>query len=446
MKKISALLLFVGCLLGSSIGGVRVTACTPWPAEDDFEIDKFQNWHQWRGPLADGSAPKANPPVHWDNHTNIKWKTEIPGEGTSTPIVWRNRVFVLSAISTGRQAENPPVKDERSLTVPPTHYFQFTVWCVDLNSGDIIWKQVAVEAVPHEGHHPTHTYGAGSPMTDGKQLIVSFGSFGIFSYSLDGNLQWSRDLGDMRTRRGWGEATSPVIVDDRVVVNWDQEDDSHIFVLDAKSGETVWQADRDEPTTWATPLVVRRDGQQAQVITNGTNKIRSYDLATGNLNWQQAGTTLNAIPCPVLFKDHVICMAGYQGNRAVSLTLDSDGTAVNWELNRDTPYVPSPLLSGHRLYFTKSNMAVLNCVDAQSGKKIFGPTRLEGLENMYASPIAADGRIYISSREGATIVLREGDDFEVLATNRLDDTIDASPVAVGSKLLLRGRNHLYCIE
>lgn len=403
-------------------------------------------WHQWRGPQATGEAPGATPPVNWDEATNLAWKVPVVGEGISTPIVWQDKIFLLTAVPTDRVSGNPPTADPRAMTKPPENIFQFKIVCLDLNDGSTLWEDTCTELTPHEGRHKTSTYAAASPMTDGRRLIVSFGSFGIFSYTLDGKQEWSIDLGDMHTRRGWGEATSPVLVDDLVIMNWDNEDDSCIYALDAATGEIEWKVARDEPTTWATPLIIQRDGSK-QVVTNGTNSIVGYDLQSGKKLWTTAGTTLNAIPCPVEFGETVICMAGYRGNRAVSITIGSGGSPKqNWELKKGTPYVPSPLLSENRLYFTQSNNAILHCVDAGTGEYFYGPQRLDSLENLYGSPVAANGLVYLTDRDGTTIVFRDSEQFEVVATNQLDDQFDASPVPVGTRLLLRGRKSLYCIE
>ncbi len=403
-------------------------------------------WHQWRGPRATGVAPCARPPVTWSESANVAWKVPVAGEGISTPVVWQDRVFLLTAVPTDRVSDHPPAADPRAMTRPPENIFQFRVMCLDLNTGQTIWEDVCTELVPHEGRHQTSAYAAASPMTDGQRLIVPFGSFGIFSYTLDGKQEWSIDLGDMHTRRGWGEATSAVLVDDLVIMNWDNEDESFLYALDAARGEIRWQVARDEPTTWATPLIIERDGHK-QVVTNGTNSIAGYDLQTGKSLWTAPGTTLNAIPSPVEFGDSVICMAGYQGNRAVSVTIGADGDVEqDWELQKGTPYVPSPLLSENRLYFTQSNKAILHCVDAGTGEYFYEPRRLDSLENLYGSPMAANGLVYLVDRDGTAIVFRDSEQFEVVAINRLDDAFDASPVAVGSKLLLRGRKSLYCIE
>jgi outer membrane protein assembly factor BamB len=413
----------------------------------------LDNWPQWRGPLANGTAPKGDPPVKWDEQTNVKWKTPIPGKGSATPIVWGDRVFVLTAIDTGREAApgDLPKPDERfeKKTNPPKTYHQFVVYCLDRNSGKVRWQKTAAEQVPHEGHHPTHSYAAGSPATDGKYLYVSFGSRGLYCFDLDGKLQWSRDFGKLSTRLGWGEAITPVVYGDTLIVNWDQEADSFITALDARTGATRWKTPREETSTWNTPQIVEHKGR-TQVIVNGTNRVRSYDLATGEEIWQCGGQTVNPIPSPVLYGDHVICMSGYKGSGALSIALDAKGDVtksdkVAWHHDRATPYVPSPLLVGDRLYFTQTNEPFLTCLDARTGKPILDRVRLASLSSLYASPVCAADRIYLPDRDGNTLVFKKGDKLEILATNRLGETIDASPVVVGKQLFLRGEKHVFCI-
>src|SRR3954464_4055563 len=193
-------------------------------------------WPHWRGPLTNGTAPKADPPVTWDAKTHVKWAADLPGKGSASPIVWGDRVFVVAAIDTDRtaRAEDLPKPDPRfKLTpVPPTTYYQFIVLCFDRQTGKERWRHVAAEKVPHEGHHETHSYAAGSPTTDGQRLYVSFGSFGNYCYDLDGKLLWQRDLGRLRTRYGWGEAVTPVIHRDSLLLNMDQEENAALYCLD----------------------------------------------------------------------------------------------------------------------------------------------------------------------------------------------------------------------
>ncbi len=407
-------------------------------------------WPQWRGPNANGFVENASPPTEWSETKNVRWKVEIPGEGSSTPIVLGDQIFLAAAVVTDRKPDSPPKLNKLSMTQPPATIVEFQVICLDRKTGKTIWNKTVTEAAPIEGHHKSTTYAAASPVTDGKHLFVSFGSYGIFCLTLDGETLWKADLGTLRTRRGWGEAVSPALYGDRLVVMGDQEDQSHIFTLNTANGDIAWQQNRNEPTTWATPLLIDRKGQP-QVITAGTNRIRAYGLEDGKLLWESVGLTLNAIPSPVLFGDHVICMSGYRGYSAVSIDLNSfDGKrarpVVEWKITHDTPYVPSPVLTHHRLYFTKGLSAVMTCVDARTGRPIIKARRLAGLKNLYASPVATDQHVYFVSREGATLVIENSDEFKIVATNQLDAAIDASPAIVDSQLFLRSKTHLYCIE
>lgn len=422
-------------------------ACTAMAADNQ---EATNSWPHWRGPLANGVSPDADPPVKWSDDSNIRWKVELPGEGSGTPIILGNRIYLLAAVRTDRMLDEPQQADERSKTVPPVHYYQFVVLCLDRETGAEVWRQVACEEVPHEGRHFTNSYASGSPMTDGKRIYASFGSRGLFAFEMDGTPIWDRKLGQMRTRYGWGEASTPVIHGDYLLLNWDHEDQSFFVALDAATGETKWKVDRDEPSGWSTPLVVEYDGK-TQVIVNGTNRVRSYDLETGEVNWECGGQTVNAIPSPLRHGDMVLCMSGYRGAAAVAIPLDAEGDVtgtetIRWQITRGTPYVPSAVIYEDHVYFTASNTAVLTCLNVNTGEKVFGPERIPGLTNLYASPVAAAGKIYFADRDGHVTVLKHGPEMEVLATNSLDDGFDASPILLDKQLFLRGQKHLYCIE
>ena len=436
-RHTGALLLI--CLAFSSAGYTEEATAT-----------RDAHWPQWRGPRADGVTRNCDPPIEWSQSTNVKWKIPIPGEGSATPILWADKVFVVTAIETDRVATTPPQADAEAKTEPPANFYQYVVLCFDCSSGQQLWRQVACEQVPHEGKHYTNTFASASPTTDGKRLYVSFGSRGIYCYDLDGQLLWTRDLGDMRTRYGWGEATSPVVRDDSVVINWDHEDQSFIEVLDAATGETKWKVDRDEPTSWATPLIVEHAGR-TQVITNGTNRVRSYDLATGAVIWQCGGQSVNAIPSPILAGETVFCMSGYRSSAALAIPLAATGDITDtdrviWHHKQGTPYVPSPIIVDDSIYFTGSNTGILTCLDIRTGEPIFERQRLPELKGVYASPVAANGRIYFTDRDGTTVVIQHGRELEVLAINKLAEPMDASPAIVGDQIFLRTASHLYCIQ
>jgi outer membrane protein assembly factor BamB len=253
----------------------------------------------------------------------------------------------------------------------------------------------------------------------------------------------------METRYDFGEGSSPALHGDTLVLIWDHEGESFIVALDKRTGKDLWRKQREEQTNWTTPLIVEVGGR-AQVITSATGAVRSYDLETGDIVWHTKGMTLNAIPSPVYADGIVYLMSGFRGNALKAIRLAdakgdiAEGGALVWEHAADTPYVPSPLLYDGVLYFLKSNNGILSAFDAKTGKAHYGPQRVEPLTNVYASPVGAGGRVYITDRRGATVVVKAGPAYEVLATNQLDDAIDASAAIVDGEIYFRGKS-LYCI-
>ncbi|HWY74573.1 MAG TPA: PQQ-binding-like beta-propeller repeat protein [Verrucomicrobiae bacterium] len=436
-----------------------------------------ENWPQWRGPLATGASPTADPPTTWSETSNVKWKVKIPGNGSATPIVWGNRIFIQTAIPAGKKPDaaekkdSPPAADSAAANPPgenasgrpkrrpggggmmsdkPTETYQFVLLCLDRANGNVIWQKIVREEVPHEGFRPGEgSFASASPMTDGNLVFAYFGSRGLYCYDFQGNPKWDKDLGKMQIKMGFGEGSSAALSGNTVVVNCDQEEGSFIVAFDKTSGRELWREKREEGTSWATPLVVQHGGK-AQVVTDATGKIRSYDLASGKLLWECRGLTRNVIPSPVAADDTVYCASGFQGNALLAIRLGrtgdlTDSDAIVWKYDKSMPYVPSPLLYGDKLYCLKSNQGVLSCLDTKSGKVLIDAERLEAVPNIYASPVGAEGRIYIAGRDGATVVLKQSDKVEILATNKLDDGFDASPAVVGKELFLRGHEYLYCI-
>jgi outer membrane protein assembly factor BamB len=265
---------------------------------------------------------------------------------------------------------------------------------------------------------------------------------------MDGNKKWDRDFGEMQTAARFGEGSSPALYADTLVVPWDHEGDSFIVALDKRTGDEKWKVERDEKTTWATPCIVNHNGR-TQVVTNG-RQVRSYDLETGKLLWECGGQASNPIPSPLMHDGFVYCMTGYRGYAIYAIPLDAEGDItdsdrVAWSTKDAAPYVSSPTLYKGQLYFTKSRNGVLLSRDAKTGDVLIDETRLPEIDSMYASLAAAADRIYLTGRNGTTLVLKHGQKFEVLSTNKLDEGIDASPVPVGNELFLRGEKHLYCI-
>jgi outer membrane protein assembly factor BamB len=409
-------------------------------------------WAQWRGPLGTGEAPLAKPPVEWSETKNVRWKIEVPGVGKSTPVIWDDLVIVTSAVPIAKDLAargSSPVSSHPQVSAAGSAY-EFVVLAYGRSDGKLRWRRAVKEEKPHEGTHKDGTYASGSALTDGQRIYAFFGSRGLYALDMKGRVLWQKELGLMQTRNAFGEGASPALHGETLVVTWDHEGADFIVALDAGSGKERWRRQRDEPTTWATPHVVEHAGR-AQVVVGGTNKLLSYDLQTGEPVWQAAGLTMNVIPSPVSAGGIVYAMSGFRGNalRAIRLS-DAKGEitgppALAWSYDKDTPYVPSPLLFDGGLYFLKSNSGILTSLDLASGTARFSE-RLEAVPNVYASPVAADGRIYVVGREGSAVVLAAGPQLKVLATNRLDDAFDASPALVDRELYLRGAKHLYRIS
>ena len=318
--------------------------------------DAEDQWPQWRGPLANGVAPHGSPPVEWSETKNVRWKVEIPGEGFSTPIVWGDKIFLLSAVATGAKITPPagtrkfsPAKVPPADEAPPIRrpLFRSPDW--QSSSG----KRSPSKAVPNEGRHRSHTYASASPVTDGERLYASFGSHGIFCFDMDGARVWERDLGDMETRYSWGEGASPVLADGKLIVNWDHEGPSFITALDKNTGRTIWKTERQEVSSWSTPLIARHAGQ-TEVVVPATERIRGYDLASGRELWNCGGLHVNVIAAPAMRNDTVYAMSGYGKSTAMAIRLGNDGRSHGRQGGgvastiEAAPYVPSPLLYGEQ--------------------------------------------------------------------------------------------------
>jgi outer membrane protein assembly factor BamB len=395
--------------------------------------------------------------VEWSEAKNVRWKIDIPGRGSSSPIVWGDLLFVTTAVpkgvppAAGAEDAAPPGAARRGPpSREPTSELEFVVLAVDRRDGRIRWQRTVREGRPHAGTHATGTWASNSAVTDGTHVFAYFGSQGLYCLDMEGNLIWERDLGDMQKRREFGEGSTPVLYGEKVFIQWDHEGPSFLFALDKATGKDVWKVSRDEISSWSTPLVVEHDAAP-QIVTSATGQVAGYHADTGRLLWHTTGMTDNVIPTPVTLDGLVFAMSGFRGNALRAIRLagaegDITGTdAVVWSLDRDTPYAPSPLLYEETLYFVKTNRAVLSSFDARTGKEHYGQQRLEGLGTIYSSPVGVAGRVYVTDRDGNTTVIRHGPEFAVLATNTLDDGFDASMAVVGDEILLRGQEHLYCI-
>jgi outer membrane protein assembly factor BamB len=417
-----------------------------------FGPPTLQNWPQWRGPLGTGVAPGGDPPVKWSETDHLRWKTALPGKGHSTPIVWGERIYLTTAIPYGdpvnpRLPRRPGEHDNNSLT----HRQEFAVLAVNRRDGKLLWQQTVNKELPHETVHVSASLASASPVTDGERVFAFFGSRGLYCLDTGGKLLWKKDLGEMHTKHGHGEGSSPALHGDTLIVNWDHEEGSFLVALDRRTGKERWRVARAEDTSWATPIVVEHGGKP-QVIVPGTNRLRGYDLETGTVIWECAGLSSNIVASPVFASGVVYAGSSYDTRALMAIRLegargDVTGTKhVLWFRRRGAPYVPSPLLYDNSLYTLQHYQGIVSRIDVRTGEDEGGPFRLEAIGNVYASPVAAAGRVYVTSRDGVTQVMTHGQaEPRTLAVNRLDDTISASAAIAGEELFLRGERFLYCI-
>jgi outer membrane protein assembly factor BamB len=415
------------------------------------------NWTQWRGPYETGVAPSGDPPLEWSETTNVKWKSEIPGIGHATPIIWKDQMILLSAIKTnkmggGKEAEEGQDENDWMNANSTDLIHKFAVISVDRTSGKIQWQTVVREEMPFSKTHQFGSWASNSPVTDGENIYAYFGSHGLYCLNLEGKILWERDLGRMEKVMSFGEGSSPYLYKDKLVVLRDHQGQSAIHVLDKKTGDIIWEAERDEVSSWSTPSVIEFEGS-AQIVTAATNKIRSYDIATGKLLWECSGLTRNVIPSPVFQDGWVYLISGFRGNALLAIDLakasgDISGSdAIVWSYDQTTtPYTPCPVLMDGKLYFLKANNGYLSCLDARDGTEYYANQKLEGIKNIFTSPLGVKDRLYVVGTNGVSSVVKLGEKFEVLSQNTLDDSFYASPVVIGNDLYLRGEKALYCIS
>lgn len=427
------------------------------------DVPEQAHWPQWRGPFLTGMA-RGDAPVSWNDTTNIKWKIEIPGRGHSTPVIWGDRIFLTTAIQTGQAPPPPPAPaadqgDQRQGRrggpgggAGANIEHRFEVLCVDRRTGKVIWQKTAKTAKPHEGYHRAYgSFASNSPATDGKYVYAFFGSRGIYCYDFNGKLVWEKDLGvQMKIRLQFGEGAAPMLDGDRILLTFDHDAGSFIVALDKRTGKELWRTPRDEQSAWSNPFVIEHSGRR-QIIVSATKKVRSYDLQTGKLIWECAGLGSNVIPAPVYLNGVVYVMSGHREPKLMAIRLGREGDltgtdAVLWTQTRGLSYTASPVLDEGKLY-TVTDSGFVSCFNVVTGEPYYHQVRLPRAYNFKASPVGAAGKLYLASEDGDVIILKMGEKFEVLATNKLEDQVFiASPVIAGGELFLRSQNRLYCIS
>lgn len=415
------------------------------------------DWAYWRGPAADGMAV-GDAPVTWSDSTNVAWKVDVPGLGNSSPVLWGDQIFLTTAVPTAAAsapATDPAAAQGRrgpggSTGAQPEQ--RFVVMSLDRKTGKVLWERTATTAAPHESYHPTYgSYASNTPVTDGKFVYASFGSRGMYVYDLKGTLIWKKDFNvQMKMRMAFGEGMGPVIADDKLLLVFDHESGSFMVVLDKTTGKELWRVTRDERSNWAAPLVIDFKGRK-QAIVAGSTKVRSYDLKDGTVIWECAGLGANVIPHPVRQDDLVFVMSGYQNPKLMAIRLGREGDlsgtdAVVWSQTRGNSYVPSPVLFDNKLYVLNDG-GMLSCYNAKTGEAFYQMTRLPKSYSFKASPVGANGKVYLATEDGDVVVVKMGGTFEVLATNSMpNESFIATPAIAGGEIFLRSKTRLYCVR
>ena len=422
---------------------------------------RAQDWPQFRGPRATGVVEGQPAAVDWnaEKSVNTRWKTAIPGLAHSSPVVWGDKVFVSTAVTSGAKDETryglygdvAPVKDD------PKHTWK--VYALDKATGKILWERVAYEGLPKVKRHPKSTHADSTPVTNGKYLVVLFGSHGMYAYDLKGKLLWKQDLGLLDAGwfydadYQWEYGSSPVIYKDLVIVQADVQKDSFIAAYSLKNGKLVWKTPREEISSWGTPTIYEGE-MRAELITNGSKAIRGYDPATGKELWRLTPNSEVTTPTPFVAHDLIFVTSGYApiqpiyairpgatGDISLAEGKESN-TFIAWSKKRGGPYMPTPVVYGDYLY-TCSNQGVLTAYNAHTGERIY-QERLGGKGGAFtASPVASDGKIYLSSEDGDIFVVKTGPKYELLATNPVGEVMMATPAISGGLVIVRGLKHIF---
>jgi len=366
-------------------------------------------------------------------------------------VVWGDRIFLTSAVSYGPKVpRRVPERVGAHHNMEPDHSMRFEAFALARSSGETLWRRTLRDEQPHEGTHDTGSWASASCATDGRVLIVPFGSRGLYALNLDGEVLWERDFGDMFTKHGHGEGSTPLLTKGLVVTQWDHEGESFVVALDVRDGTEVWRDARAEVTSWSSPIAVNVDGV-TQVVTAATGRIRGQELRTGKRLWSVGGLSNNVVASPVSLGGRLFAGSSYEIRSMVGVSLsgakgDLDGgDHVLWRRSRDTPYVASFLLDESRLCFVRHLSGMLTCLDPDTGRALWGPAKLPGIRRVFASPVGTGARIYVSGQGGATVVVGPGPAFEILATNTLDEGATASAAIVGDVLFLRTHTSLVAL-
>jgi outer membrane protein assembly factor BamB len=421
------------------------------------------NWPSFRGPSASGIADGQELPDTWDatNGTNVRWKTPVPGLAHSSPILWGDKIFITTAVSSRPDATFKPglygegtASDDRSIQ-------QWKVYALDENTGKVVWECVAFQGVPREKRHIKATYANSTPATDGRIVVAFFGSQGLYAFDMNGKLLWSKDLGVLYTgaydapEYEWGNASSPIIYKNFVIVQCDTLKESFLMAVDAKTGQTIWKTVRDELPSWSTPTIYPGK-DRTMLVTNAPNFIRGYNPDTGKELWRLGGSSKITAPTPVFTDDFIVVASGrrpeapifvIRPSAAGDLTLPAGQTSspfIAWSRQQRGSYMPTPLIYRGLLYILQ-NQGIFDCYNLLTGEEIYRQRIPHQGSGFSASPVASDGRIYLSSEDGDVFVVKAGSEFSVLAKNPSGEPLMATPAISGGRLFMRSQHHVFAI-
>jgi outer membrane protein assembly factor BamB len=421
------------------------------------------NWPQFRGPSASGLGDGAHPPVQWDvtKGTNIVWTVEIPGLAVSSPVVWGDRIFITTAVSSdaGQKIRTGLYGDTDSVNDSSPH--QWKVLALDKKTGKVLWEQLAYQGKPKTKRHPKSSQASPSPVTDGKVVVAYFGSEGLVAYSTDGKLLWKKDLGLQNAGwffdpdSEWGAASSPVIHKNTVIVQCDRQKDSFVAAFSLKDGKEMWRTARAEIPAWGTPTLVPGEGGRTELVTNATKAIRGYDADTGKELWKLGPNSEVTCTTPVFGHGLIFVTAGYppvQPIYAIKIGSTGDLTlkdgkdssdAIVWSKKSGGVYLPSPIVYGDHLYLVNNN-GVMSAYEAKTGTRVY-QQRVGTGGSFVASPVAAAGKLYLATEDGDVFVVKAGAQYELLAKNSVGEPVLATPALAGDMLIVRGAKHLFAI-
>lgn len=421
------------------------------------------NWPSFRGPEASGISDGQNLPDRWDPKTgeNILWRTAIPGLAHSSPVVWGNRVFVTSAVSSDAKATFRPGLYGDGDASKDRSVHRWMLYAIDKKNGKVVWEKLAHQGEPIEKRHIKSTYANSSPATDGRIVVAWFGSHGVHAYDFNGRFLWKVDLGRLDLGAydipsyEWGPASSPIIWNNLVILQVDTQADSFLLALDASTGQTVWKTDREEIPSWGTPTIATTSAGPV-LVTNASNFIRGYDPKTGKELWRLGGSSKITAPTPVFAEDLFVVVSGRGPERPIfvirpnargDVTLSNgqkSNDAIVWSMTGRGSYMPSPLAYNGTLYVLANN-GTFDAYNLKTGTELYRQ-RLPLIGSGFsASPIAADGKIYLSNEDGEMLVIAAGEKFNHISTNSMGELLMATPALSEGVMYVRSSSSLFAI-